>query len=217
MNAPTTVRFDTAYKRLTSTERALVNQVVEAVERMAHLNQQRIGAVLDRDWQVPAGMLDDEARQILARPMVTSAIRERIEHKAAEQDLTVQWWQRELMSVARASMQDYVRMERDEFGNETPVLDLSRCTPEQWSAIKTLEVETPTSSGFEQAKGKIKVKIALWDKMAALDRIGRFIGAADADNPYWAQRGAGISNAPQLPADISVEDAGEAYARMLEG
>lgn len=212
----TTLRFEPAYKRLTVSERKLADAVIRVIEMNAHRAQERISAALERDWDIPTDLIDEESRDILTRPLVQNAIYERLRELANEQELTVHRWQKEVMAISFSNMQDYIRFEPDGFGNDTPMLDLRQCTPEQMAAIKSLEIETPSGNGLERGSGKTKVKITLWDKPSGLDRLGRFIGAQDSNNPYWNGKGDGTHQRPQLPQNAGVEDAGEAYQRMLE-
>jgi len=209
------IRIEPAYNRLTTSERAIVDLLVNHMQATAHLKQERISAVLDRDWQVPEGLIDDEARAVLQRPFVTAALHERISALSSQQDLSVEWWLGEVMNVASSDISDFFSVQVNALTGERELLpDMTRVDPGKWKAVKSLEIEMPAAS-MDGARGRTKYKIQFWDKMAALDRIGRFIGAADADNPYWAQRGPGMTQAPQVAADASVEDAGEAYSRML--
>lgn len=217
MTHPLPIRIEPAYKRLTTSERAIVDMVVKYVQATAHLKQERITSVLDRDWDVPDGLIDDEAREVLQRPFVTAAVHERLSAIASKTDVSVEWWLRETMALASSNMGDYFRMERNMMTGEVePVLSLEHATPEQWGCIKSLKIKKP-GMGIEGVQGRTEIDIQLYDRLAPLDRIGRFIGAADADNPYWAQRGNGMTQAPPLPQDASVEDAGEAYSKMLNG
>jgi hypothetical protein len=199
--------FASAYKQLTPAERSFVDGCVREMEDAAHRAGQRISMALNRP--IPAEIVE-RSRGMLERPMVTAAITERINELAARQELTVERMINEMKAIALCSIGHYMHVDDD----GSPVFDLSRCTPEQLAAIKSIHVE-------EQGDGltrplKRTFKIILHDKIAGMKMLGEFMGILQPDNPHWKAELARAA-APMLPEGATAQQAGDAYAAMLDG
>ena len=200
--------FVSAYRQLTPAERTFVDGVIIEFERIADRAGERLALMLHRP--LPSNIVE-RSRGMLDKPMVTAAITERVNEISAANDLTVQRMVKEMMAIAFSSMGDYCTVAAD--GAVT--FDLARCTPEQMSAIKSIETEQHDNEGLARPS-KSKLKIVLHDKIQGLKMLGEFMGMLTAENPYWRAETARAAN-PSLPAGATTQEAGEAYAAMIDG
>lgn len=201
-----TVIFASAYRQLSPAERSFVDSAVQELERAAHRAGERVSMVLNKPLPV---QVVERSRGMLERPMVTAAITERINELSAAQDLTIQRMVKEMMAVAFSSMGDYMTITA-----EGPSFDLTRCTPEQLSAIKSIEVEE-SGHGLGRAH-KRKLKVTLHDKLGGMKMLGQYMGMLEPDNPHWRADAAKVAT-PALPAGATAQEAGDAYAAMIDG
>lgn len=183
-----------------------MDSTVQELENGADRNGERIGTVLHKPL---SNAIVERSRGMLDRPMVTAAITERINEISAARDLTVQRMVKEMMAVAFSSMGDYMTVTED-----GPTFDLTRCTPEQLAAIKSIEVEE-SGDGLSRAR-KQKFKITLHDKLGGMKMLGQYMGMLEADNPHWRADTARTVT-PALPPGATTEQAGDAYAAMIDG
>jgi hypothetical protein len=196
------LNFASAYRQLRPAEKAYVDGYIQTVERDAARIGERISNAL---YRVIPGEVVEASRGMLDRPLVRAAIAERINELAAASELTVHRVLKEYMSIAFASMGDYMTVGED----GQPMFDLAKCTPEQLAAIKTVEVE-------EGVRGR-KFKFTLHDKLGALAPLGKYMGMLEADNPHWRNDNARPVDQTALPADTSADKAADLYAAMVNG
>lgn len=201
----TQVMFQSAYRQLTPTQRAFVDNTVVHIEQAAARANERITMALNRP--VPAEIVA-RSHGMLDNHLVQAAITERINEIAAEQELTAARWVKQLRAIAFSNIADFMRPDGDDM-----VFDLSRATPEQWSAVKSFEIEGGDDDGFSRKKRKIK--LTLWDKPAAIKMLGQYMALLEPDNPHWKADIARVQGAAPLPAGATAEDAGAEYQRYL--
>lgn len=199
--------FASAYRQLTPAERAFVDQCVAEMENAAHRAAERISAALNRP--IPVEIVE-RSRGMLERPMVTAAITERVMELSARRELTIERMISEMMAIAFSSLGNYMTVDED----GTPIFDLARCTPEQLAAIKQIDVEE-TGDGFTRPI-KRKFKITLHDKIAGMKMLGEYMGILQPDNPHWQAERARAAT-PMLPPGSTAQQAGDAYANMIDG
>jgi hypothetical protein len=203
MNA---ITFASAYRQLRPVEKAYVDGYVATVERDYVSRGERISNALYR--AIPGDVVE-ASRGMLDKPMVLAAITERINSLAADSELSPHRVIKELMSLAFSSIEHYQAIGEDGM----PYYDLSKATPEQLAAIQAVEFEeTMTRSGPQR-----KLKIKLHDKLGGLDRLLRYMGLQEPDNPHWRSETARPVGAGALPAAMTVDGAADAYARMING
>jgi hypothetical protein len=195
MNA---VTFISAYRTLRPAEKDFVDGYVQQVQREAHQRNERIALALHRP-------VEPDERGYLQMPMVRAAIAERIAQIAADAELSVGRVVKEIMNVAFASVANYVKI--NSFGE--PEFNLAACTPEQMSAIASIEVE-------EGLRGR-KFKFKLHSKLDALKMLATYVGALETDNPHWRSEQARAVENAALPANVTIEHAADRYARMING
>lgn len=199
--------FASAYKQLTPAERSFVDAVVVEMERAADRANERVSNALYRP-------LPEEIRErshgMLERPMVTAAITERINEISAAQDLTIARVVKELMASAFSNMGNYMTL--DDEG--APVFSLSHCTPEQLAAIKSIDLEEVGDGITKPIKRKWKV--TLHEKLPAMKMLAEYMGMLQPDNPHWRVQIDNM-NMLQLQAGATPQQAGEEYAKYLDG
>ena len=200
------VMFASAYRQLNAVERAFVDATVATLEQTARRMGERIAVALHRPLPT---VIVEQSRGLLDRPLVTAAITQRISEIAAENDLTIERWVKEVSAIAFSNIDDY--FEEDELGQST--IDLGKCSRDAMAAIKTLDMEVvgdPLS-----ANRRTRIKFQTHDKMSALKMLGEYMGALQSDNPHW-RADIAKATAPVLPADADAQVAGDAYAAMIE-
>lgn len=201
MSVPATmISFASAYRQLRPSEKAYVDAYVLDIERTANRHGERISLALYRP--IPPAVVE-ASQGMLTRPMVCAAITERINEIAAANELTVHRVLKELMAVGFSSIGDYMMVGDD----GQPMFNLANATPEQLSAVKSIEVE-------EGARGR-KFKFTLHDKLAGLDKLARFMGMLETDNPHWRAETARPVGQAALPAGTTEEAAADLYARAI--
>lgn len=192
--------FTTAYRQLSPAEKLFADGYVASVEHEANRRNERISLALARSV-TPSGM------EMLDRPMVCAAIAERIKEIAAATELTHHRVIKEYMAMGFSSMGDYMEIGQD----GQPYFDLARCTPEQLSAIQSVEIEeTHGRMGVNR-----KFKFKLHPKQPALQALAEHMGLLQADNPVW--RASNAQPVTALPATTTVDAAADQYARLING
>lgn len=205
------VYLASAYKRLNAHERSFVDSVIDAFRKEAERRNDRISLMLQEP--VPQHIVD-RAGDLLERVTVTAAIAERVAEIAAEEELTPGRWLREVRALAFSNMGNYMRFEQDDFGNEYPVFDFAKCTPEELSAIKSIKVKMSGNGDGLTRGNKIEIDFTLHDKQAPLTMLGKYMGMVEPDNPHWKADMARTA-VPSLPPGATTQQAGDAYAAMI--
>jgi hypothetical protein len=205
MTALAPLSFTSAYRQLRPAEKLFVDNYVGSVETEAERRNERISNALYRPIAAEAV---EASRGMLDKPLVRAAVAERINEIAAASELTVQRVIKELSAMAFSSMGNYMTVGEDGF----PYFDLGKCTPEQLSAIAHVKTEVSASG-----RGAAKFEIKLHDKNASLDRLMRYMGLLDPENPFWRAESAKPVNAAALPGSVTDEAAADVYARMING
>lgn len=198
MNALT---FISAYRQLTPHEKIFVDNYVAKIERDCDRAQERISNSLYRpiDPETIA-----QSRGMLDKPMVLAAITERITAIAQANELTPQRVIKEYALIAFASHADYMEIGEDGY----PRYDLTRCTPEQLRALKKISFK-------ENLHGR-ELHYETHDKIAALDRLAKYMGLLDTDNPHWRADNARPVEPAMIASNATVDDAANEYARLIE-
>lgn len=194
--------FASAYRSLRPGERAFVDGYVADVEERSIKRNERISLALNR--QITAKDVE-ESRGMLDMPMVRAAIVERINSIAADEELSPRRVIKEMIAIGMGNMKNYLK--QNQYGDWEA--DLDSCTPEQWAAIKSYEVD-------ENMRGGRKVKIVLHDKGAMLLACAKFMGLQEPDSAVYRADYTKPAVAA-LPAGIGTDGAADAYARMING
>lgn len=197
--------FRPAYWQLSPMQRKFVDGYVADIETIADKTGQRLLAVLQGPFPYE---LDVRASAMLAVPMVRAAIAERIKELSDLYDISVYRTLKEMTAIAYSNISNYITIDPN-FG--TPEIDLSRCTPEHLSAVKSFEIE-------DKPRGGRKYKFVLHDKLGALGNVMRYQGLLSDDNQHWRQAAKTVNPANgNLPASISEDQAALAYSRVING
>lgn len=202
MNAIAPIAFTSAYRQLRPSERVFVDAYVTNVENEAAKNNERISNALYRPISAETV---EASRGMLERALVRAAIVERINEIAAGAELTVHRVIKELRAIAFSSVGDYMQVDED----GSPYFDFTKCTPEQLSAIQSIDTERGRD-------GQIKFKFKLHDKMAGIDKLMRYMGLLDTDNPHWRADNVRPVGSAALAGNVTDAQAAEKYARMID-
>jgi len=198
--------LQSAYRQLDATEKAFVDGYVRDLEREAARTFDRLSNALYRP--IPADVVE-AARGLLDRPLVTAAITERVNDLARDQEITRDRIVREIGGIAFSTLADYGTVGNDGMFQ----LDLRNVTPEQMARVESIEVEesfNPSSGGARK-----KMKIKMHAKLPALLKLAEYAGIV-ADSEHWKAANA-RPVVPSLPDGVTVEQAGDLYARAIGG
>lgn len=198
MNALT---FISAYRQLAPHEKLFVDGYVQQLERTFERKGERISNALYEPID-PAVVAASGG--LLEKPMIMAAITERINAVAASTELTAQRVIKELMHIGFASLGDFIDF--DEF--DQPTITIKNRAPEKIAAIKKLKIK-------ETLQGR-EYEIELHPKIDGLDRLAKYMGLLDLDNPFWRQDNARPANAPMIDRTATVTDAANRYAQLIE-
>lgn len=212
-------RPQSAYQILQPAERAFCDAIVREMESLAQINGHPIAVYLTNGFEVPSHITSRDTKGMMTRERIKSAVHERLCDLARESDMTEQRWSKSVSAVAHSSMQNYFEFDDDGF----PRHKLDKCTPEMWAAIKTLEIDgapvRPGDDDIEMLLGgrssKVKVKLQLYDKLAALRMEGEYAGYLGTDSPMMRADSKNARRAIIREGD-TVDEAGDTYAAMLE-
>jgi hypothetical protein len=82
-------------------------------------------------------------------------------------------------------------------------------------AHQSLSIDVEEVGDGLARSSKRKIKITLHDKLGGMKMLGEYMGILEPDNPHWRQDIA--TTAPTLPPGASAQEAGDAYAAMIDG
>jgi hypothetical protein len=193
--------FETAYKQLKPSERVFVDGYVSDLETLAIRTGEKLQNLLGK---IEIDENDERSQYMLSLALVRAAIVERVKEIAEELELSVHKTLKELRNMAYSSMGNYWWV--DEGG--TPHLDLGRCTPEQWSAIKSIEID-------QKATGSVKTKITLHDKTANLVNLMKYQGLLTDE--HWRAENAREIRPEKIDDVKTVDEAAQLYAKQING
>lgn len=192
-----------AYHQLTPAQRAYVDAFVSDVETRAVKMSRRLTDVL-ADTRT-------DGSPVLEYALVRAAIADRVRELQESQELNVYRTLKELRAIAYSNIANYLHID----SNGEPTFDLSVATPEQMSAVKSIEITENERTGKDGEYSKTrKFKFTLHDKVAALDKTMRYQGLLSDDNAHWKNT---LENRqPKLISTFNtVSEAENEYAKML--
>lgn len=210
------------YQALSPAERAWCDSVVHEIEAQAARADMPLALYLQSGVTLPRSVTDRDTKGMMQRRDVQFAITERLQENARNNDLSRPRWEKELMAIAFANIQNYISMDDD----GVPVWDFSRCTPEQMAAIESIKIKrggrkftvTPDDIEGMMVEGGtpsgVEIEVKFHNKIAALKLLGESAGYLDAEG----SRMAADRRAPlPVTANDTAESAADKYQRMLEG
>lgn len=154
--------------------------------------------------------------RLLKNPKVMRMLAERRGVIADRFELSAEYVVRELMKLASSNMAEYIAFDAD----GDPVIDLSDLTHDQWAAVQEVITETYTEGRGPHEREVRRVKIKLYSKDSALDKLAKHLGLfkreKDEDDDksnaqqvhYTLQIGNatfGVSKADDIPANPLLE------------
>lgn len=218
------MELETAYQQLQALERLFVDAYVSELQTDASKAGQKVidfvkaNRLKDYDWQTKHAAFN--ARKMMEKPLVRSAIRERIDAITAAFSLDAERTLREVGALAFSNMRDYFRLVEvvpphgPNPGQYRLDLDMMAATREQWSAIKKIKIEENVFTGTRKTEVELHAKQPALDAMLALHGLK----APDANSP--AMKNITPPPSPEvermmITAQTKVQDAADLYARTL--
>ena len=215
-------RPQSAYQILQPAERAFCDAIVREMESLAQINGHPIAVYLSHGFEVPSHITSRDTKGMMTRERIKNAVHERLSDLARESDITEQRWSKSIGSIAHSSMQNYCEFDDD--GNFVRHR-LDKCTPEQWAAIKSIEIDGDRVGPGQKDEMEVllrgrpstrsRLKIQLYDKLAALRMEGEYAGYLGTDNPAMRADSKKAKQTAIREGD-TVDQAGDTYAAMLE-
>ena len=197
--------FQSAYRQITASERVFVDRLVKSLHTAAKRQGDPVRGCLDKP--LPAALMQLDTRGYLQRPLVCAAINEQIIECALADEISPTTTAREIHRIAHASVNEFYY--RDEYG-DLVVDEKAFLDPEKAAAIKSIEYERGDSL---TRNTRVRVKITMHDKIAALKMELALMGMDDGDSPYRKTDRA--ANSRNLPVGATAQQAGDVYASMI--
>src|SRR5262245_44453898 len=111
-----------------------------------------------------------QAYQLVTDDRIQAELKARTAKLSEQASITVAEIVERLAAILRATMRDYLRVTAQ---GELAV-DFSRATPQQMAAVQHVEIDRAAG---EDAEGPRKFRLRLHDKIAAADKLLRYLGA----------------------------------------
>ena len=196
---------------------------VEGVfDRLPKKEQKPIDCFIEtRDWGKMALMLftGDEpkiasrkAMDWSRRPKTLAALVERYQQSVDRYYVTSERIIRELSKLAFSNLGDYYTIGH----NGEPILDLSKCTPEEKAAMSEITVEDFTEGRGENSRDVRRIKFKLYNKLDAIEKLMKHMQMFAPERFEIAGPGGGPIQ-HNVEHEMTNADAAAAYALTLEG
>lgn len=196
--------FETAYRQLTTVERAFVDDFVSRVE---HVHETTGRDLLDVLQTIDVKTLPERDQAQLSRALVRVAIQDRVQDLKDAQNISPRRITKRLAAMAFSTIDDFRTpgasiMQDDAF-------DLDMATPEQRSAVKKVKFKHNIRTG------QAEFEFELHDSLRAMTLLCQLAGYLNKDaepinsEKYAAQGG--------IPSTASDQDAQDAYYRAMQG
>ena len=202
--------FETAYRQLSSVDRAFVDSFVARVELTSDTTRQDLDTVLAG---IDVESLPAREQEHLTRAVVRAAISERVRDLKEAQNISPRRIAKRFAAMAFSSIDDFRRPAAslsyglaEHEGFDGGLFELEYATPEQRWAVESIEVEEMVRSG------KIRTKIKLRDPTPYLMKLAEVAGMFDREgnvtNPeFWAIDGT-------VSVDKPLDELADDYARV---
>lgn len=193
-----------AYHQLTPAQRKFVDMFIADIETAAVKTSRRMTDVL-HDTRT-------DGNPMLEFALVRAAIADRVRELQEGQELNIYRTLKELRAMAYSNIANYLHIDSD----GSPTFDLSIATPEQMSAVKSIEItENEVKTKHGDVTKTRKFKFTLHDKVAALDKTMRYQGLLSDDNAHW--KNTLEKRQPKLlPAFDTIDEAENEYKKLLD-
>lgn len=117
--------------------------------------------------------------------------------------------------IAFSNMADFLRIDSE----GDPVIDLSKVIDDRvkMAAVQSVEVqETPVFQDGQEVGSRKRIKLKLYDKNVALERLLRIFGAFEGKEPPQVHNHTTYVDARKQTVIVTAADASKAYRDMLE-
>lgn len=164
---------------------------------------------------IEAGYSEKTARaagsRLLTDVNVQNLIRLRVDDMIKAKQLSLESVIDEIRKLAFTSIKSFVGVTKD----GQPYLDFSKVNEEEWAAVGELTVDEYMEGRGEDARAVKKTKFKLHNKLDALDKLARFMGAYNGkEAPQINNFNTFNDNRKQTVINITKEEAREAYEKL---
>lgn len=204
-----------AYEQLRPVERIFVDAYLSEISMSAtqagqsvidHINTLR-WATKEQRYNARFKVAHWHANEMVKKPLVQAAIWERVEQISKHMEISAYRILAELKGIAFSSVAHYIAG-YDISG--MPITDFRNATPEQMAAVQSIETEYDANGCVK------KVKYKLHDKMAAVDKLMKYMGMLDGEGTAKVA-GQSPARQQQIAANTSTAQAADLYAKTLRG
>ena len=126
-----------------------------------------------------AGYSEKTAHRIgaenMQKPAIVAAIQEKRAEAQKRNEVTLDRIISEYATIAFSGMSKFIRIN----AQGEPVVDLSKCTPDDLDLLAETTIEDFTDGRGEDARDVRRVKIKTLDRLKALETLGRHLGLGD--------------------------------------
>lgn len=197
----------TAYDQLKPTEQLFVDEYVASDDPRGaaiRVSEQSRG-------RTAVANPDARALDYIKRPLVQAAIAERRKAVMQRLDISAERVLQEVAKLAFSNMGDYVRIT----GDGEPYTDLSNVSLDQMAAISEVTTEDFTDGRGDDARDVKKVKIKLYDKLAALEKLMKYHGLFAPDRLEVSGPNGKPIQTVGVTVDMTPREAADLYAATL--
>jgi len=127
---------------------------------------------------------DGNAIRLKGNERVKARVAELVNQSAERTGVTIDRVLNEYARIAFGGMSRFLRVGPD----GDPIIDLSRCTPEDLDLLAEATVEDFTEGRGEDARDVRRIKIKLQDKLSALAALGKHLGLGDKSREKTVDR-----------------------------
>lgn len=155
-----------------------------------------------------------EASKMLTSPNVQSILNEELESIRSVQRFGLLELTEEQRRLAFSNMADFIRLADD----GEVFIDFTEALQDRakMAAVQSIEtVETPVYENGEEVGTRKKVKLKLYDKNVALERLLRIFGAFEGKEPPQVHNHTTYVDARQQTVVVSPDDAAKRYREMI--
>lgn len=216
LSDPRPMNVTGAYEELRPAERLFVDAYLSELNMSAvaagqsvidHVNSLRL-ATEEQRYNARFKVAHWHANEMMKKPLVRSAISERLQKISYELEISAYRIITELKHTAFANIGDYWSGFN---GDGLPVWDLSRASRDQLSAIESVETEYDKDGAIK------KVKVKMHSKNAAVEKLMKYFGMLDGEGRAMQQPAAPATVMKEITATTSTAAAADLYAATLRG
>jgi len=136
-------------------------------------------------------------KENLQKPKIAEAIEAAQAKRARRTEITADRVLKELGRIGFANMDDYMRVTPE----GDPYIDLSNLDRDQTAALSEIQTEDYTDGRGEDARDVRRVKVKFYDKISALEKIGKHLGMFRERVEHSGPGGGPISSRQTIDAE----------------